>query len=118
MLFAFVIGLLLSNFASSSWLGTGFVASQTRRAVYIAIGALAGIFSLVIGLVFLFGLEGGLPDLDSFLRAFRAPARGDDGPSGVAAGAGPGPGRLHAHGLRWTPQRRTLSTSSRGRPAT
>src|SRR4249920_523020 len=65
MLFAFVIGLLLSNFAIVLLSSAGFVASQTRERIYVVTGAVAGIFSLVIGTVFLFGLEGGLPSLES-----------------------------------------------------
>jgi len=67
MLFAFVIGLLLSNFAIVLLSSAGFVASQTRERIYVVTGAVAGIFSLVIGTVFLFGLEGGLPSLESIL---------------------------------------------------
>ncbi|HEY2289650.1 MAG TPA: hypothetical protein VGM86_03005 [Thermoanaerobaculia bacterium] len=67
MLFAFVIGLLLSNFAIVLLSSAGFVASQTRERIYVVTGAVAGIFSLVIGAVFLLGLEGGLPSLESIL---------------------------------------------------
>ena len=68
MLFAFVIGLLLSNFAIVLLSSVGFVASQTRERVYVAIGAVAGAFSLLIGAVFLFGLDAVLPSLDSVFR--------------------------------------------------
>jgi high-affinity nickel permease len=67
MLFAFVVGLLLSNFAIVLFSSVGFVASQTRERIYVGIGAVAGCFSLVIGTVFLFGLSGALPDLGSIL---------------------------------------------------
>ncbi len=67
MLFAFVIGLLLSNFAIVMISSVGFVASQTRERIYVGIGAVAGCFSLIIGAVFLFGLDGVLPDLGSIL---------------------------------------------------
>ena len=67
MLFAFVLGLLISNFAIVVVSSVGFVASQTRELVYVAVGAVAGIFSLVLGTVFLFGLDGILPDLESML---------------------------------------------------
>jgi high-affinity nickel-transport protein len=67
MLFAFVIGLLISNFAIVLLSSVGFVASQTRERVYVAIGAVAGAFSLVIGAVFLFGLDAVLPSLGSVL---------------------------------------------------
>ena len=69
MLFAFVIGLLLSNFAIVLLSSTGFMASQKREGVYVAIGAVAGFFSLVVGMVFLFGLNDLLPTLAS-MRLF------------------------------------------------
>jgi len=67
MLLAFVLGLLISNFAIVVVSSVGFVASQTREMIYVAVGAVAGVFSLVIGSVFLFGLDGVLPDLESIL---------------------------------------------------
>ncbi|HUP54489.1 MAG TPA: hypothetical protein VM408_03190 [Methylomirabilota bacterium] len=67
MLLAFVLGLLISNLAIVLVSSVGFVASQTRQMVYVAVGAVAGLFSLVIGAVFLFGLDGVLPDLESIL---------------------------------------------------
>ena len=48
---------------------TGFVASQLRQKIYLAAGFVAGAFSLVVGLLFLFELEGSLPDLDAILRS-------------------------------------------------
>jgi len=67
MLFAFVIGLLISNFGIVLLSSVGFVSSQAREQVYVAIGAVAGLFSLFVGSIFLFGLDGVLPALDSFL---------------------------------------------------
>lgn len=67
MLFAFVIGLLLSNFAIVVISSVGFVASQTRERIYVAVGAVAGVFSLALGLVFVFGLDAILPDLEAIL---------------------------------------------------
>ena len=67
MLLAFVLGLLISNFAIVVVSSVGFVASQKREMIYVAVGAVAGVFSLVIGMVFLFGLDGVLPDLESML---------------------------------------------------
>jgi high-affinity nickel-transport protein len=63
MLFAFVVGLLISNFAIVILSSVSFVSSQAREQLYVAIGAVAGLFSLFVGTIFLFGLEGGLPDL-------------------------------------------------------
>ena len=45
----------------------GFVSSEARERVYVAFGAIAGVFSLVVGGVFLLGLDGGLPDLGASL---------------------------------------------------
>ena len=42
---------------------TGFVASQLRQRIYLVVGVIAGLFSLVIGVLFLFEAEGVLPDL-------------------------------------------------------
>ena len=67
MLFAFVIGLLISNFVIVLISSVGFVASQTRELVYVAIGGVAGCFSLVVGSLFLFGLDDKLPDILSSL---------------------------------------------------
>lgn len=67
MLFAFVVGLLLANFAIVVLTSFGFVASQTRERIYVAVGAVAGMFSLVIGAIFLLGVEGALPSLEHVL---------------------------------------------------
>ena len=67
MLFAFVIGLLISNFAIVLMSSVGFVSSQAREQIYVAVGAVAGLFSLFVGTVFLFGLDGVLPALDAML---------------------------------------------------
>jgi hypothetical protein len=67
MLFAFVIGLLISNFVIVVITSVGFVASQTRERIYVAIGLVAGLFSLVLGMIFLLSLDGIVPDMDSLL---------------------------------------------------
>ena len=67
MLFAFVTGLLISNFAIVVLSSVSFVSSQTRETLYVAIGAVAGMFSLMVGTIFLLGLDGGLPDLGAIL---------------------------------------------------
>jgi high-affinity nickel-transport protein len=67
MLFAFVIGLVLSNGFLVVLSATGFGASRFRERLYVSIGAVAGAFSLVIGTLFLLGAEGGLPSLDGLL---------------------------------------------------
>ena len=67
MLFAFVIGLLISNFAIVVLSSVSFVSSQAREQIYVGIGAVAGLFSLGVGTIFLLGLEGSLPDLGAIL---------------------------------------------------
>ena len=67
MLFAFVVGLLISNFGIVILSSVSFVSSQARERLYVSIGAIAGIFSLVVGTIFLFGLERALPDLGAIL---------------------------------------------------
>jgi hypothetical protein len=67
MLLAFVLGLLISNFAIVLFSTFGFVASQTRERVYVAVGAVAGLFSLMLGLVYLFGMDAIVPDMESLL---------------------------------------------------
>jgi high-affinity nickel-transport protein len=64
MLAAFIVGLLISNTAIVVLSATGFVASQMRTRIYLAVGAVAGVFSLAIGLLFLFDATGLLPQLD------------------------------------------------------
>jgi high-affinity nickel-transport protein len=64
MLAAFVIGLLISNSIVVVITATGFIATRARERLYVAIGLVAGAFSLTVGTIFLFGLQGGLPELD------------------------------------------------------
>ena len=67
MLLAFVAGLLISNFAIVLISTFGFVASQTRERIYVAIGFVAGVFSLALGLIYVFGLDGIVPAMESLL---------------------------------------------------
>ena len=67
MMLAFIVGLLISNSAIVFVTATGFVAGQMRNRVYLVIGVAAGIFSLVVGLLFLFQAQGVLPDLNDIL---------------------------------------------------
>ncbi|HUQ43164.1 MAG TPA: hypothetical protein VM451_01955 [Candidatus Limnocylindria bacterium] len=65
MMLAFIAGLLISNTAIVLISATGFVASQLRQRIYLVVGVIAGVFSLVVGLVFLFGVESILPELSN-----------------------------------------------------
>ena len=64
MMLAFVVGLVISNTAIVIISASGFLASQGRRQIYVIVGAIAGVFSLVIGAAFLFGIEDLLPNLE------------------------------------------------------
>ncbi len=64
MMLAFIIGLLISNTVIVLVTATGFVASQLRQRVYLVVGVLAGVLSIYVGLVFLLGADGLLPDLE------------------------------------------------------
>src|SRR5438105_5054597 len=63
MMLAFIVGLLISNTTVAFLSATGFISSSRARPLYVAIGALAGAFSLLVGAYFLFGLSDHLPDL-------------------------------------------------------
>ena len=63
MLLTFCVGLVAANTVIVVISATGFVAGQVRRPIYIAVGVLAGVFSIVVGLSFLLGADNLLPDL-------------------------------------------------------
>lgn len=67
MLFAFVAGLLVSNLAIVAVSTVGFVASQTRERIYVVVGLVAGLFSLVLGLIYVLGADAIVPDMESLL---------------------------------------------------
>ena len=67
MLFAFVVGLMISNLAIVILSSVAFVASQVRERIYVVVGAVAGVFSLVLGTIYVLGLDGIVPDMDSIL---------------------------------------------------
>jgi cytochrome c biogenesis protein CcdA len=68
MLVAFTVGLLVSNSLVAIFSLVSFISTSTKRNVYLAIGILAGIFSLVVGLFFLTGQGSELPDLQKVLN--------------------------------------------------
>lgn len=67
LLAAFLIGLLMSNSLIAVLTATGFITAQRRKTLYVAVGTLAGVFSIVIGLFFLLDLADLLPDLQELL---------------------------------------------------
>ncbi|MDX2239865.1 MAG: hypothetical protein NW224_04195 [Leptolyngbyaceae cyanobacterium bins.302] len=68
LLLTFTIGLLCSNSLVAAFSLTGFVSASTRRNVYVVVGALAGVFSLFVGFLFVTGLGTDLPDLQELLN--------------------------------------------------
>lgn len=67
-LLAFVVGLLIANSFITIATTAGFLSTQRRQQVYVGAGVLAAVFSTVLGLVFLFGADGALPDLGGLFR--------------------------------------------------
>lgn len=67
MMLAFIVGLLISNSIVVVISATGFIASRVRERLYVVIGVIAGTFSLIIGTVFLLGLDAQLPSLESWI---------------------------------------------------
>lgn len=67
MLLAFTVGLLISNSLIAIFSTVGFVSSRTRRTVYMVVGLIAGIFSLILGVMFVSGAGADLPDLQRLI---------------------------------------------------
>jgi len=63
MMVAFIVGLLISNSVIVFLSATGFVAGQLRQRIYLVLGIMAGILSLVVGILLLAEADGVLPDL-------------------------------------------------------
>jgi high-affinity nickel permease len=64
MMLAFIAGLVATNTLIVVITASGFGASQSRRPIYIAVGIVAGTFSLLVGGAFLLGVEEMLPNLE------------------------------------------------------
>jgi hypothetical protein len=67
ILAAFIVGLLISNTLVAVTSATGFIGAQRLRTLYVIVGAVAGVSSLIIGLFFIAGLGTALPDLQQLL---------------------------------------------------
>lgn len=72
-LLAFVVGLLISNSFVTVATATGFVSARRRQLIYVLVGAVAAVFSLFLGLLFLFAAGGILPDLGQYFRWIGGP---------------------------------------------
>lgn len=67
-LFVFVGGLLISNSFITFITAAGFVSAGRRQTIYLAVGAIAAVFSLALGFLYLTESGGVLPDLDPYFR--------------------------------------------------
>jgi len=72
-LFAFVLGVLISNTFVTLATTLGFVSARRRQIVYVMAGILAAAFSLVVGMIFLFAAGGLLPNLDQYFHWIGGP---------------------------------------------
>ena len=73
VLFVFVFGLLISNTAVTLMSTMGFVSARRRTAIYVAVGFVAAVFSLVVGVFFLLQSGDLLPGLDPYFRWIGGP---------------------------------------------
>ncbi len=69
----FVLGLVISNSFVTVATAAGFVSSQRRQYVYVLAGLLAAVFSLIVGMIFLFEAGGVLPDLGQYFEWIGGP---------------------------------------------
>jgi high-affinity nickel-transport protein len=72
-LFAFVIGVLISNSFVTIATTFGFVSARRRQLVYVGAGLFAAVFSLAVGVIFLFAAGGMLPDLGQYFSWLGGP---------------------------------------------
>lgn len=72
-LLAFVVGLLISNSVVTIATTAGFISSRRRQSIYVLAGLLAALFSLAIGLLFVFQAGNSLPDLGHYFRWIGGP---------------------------------------------
>jgi len=70
---AFLVGLLISNTTVTVVSTAGFVSSAQRKWLYVAAGMLAAVFSLIVGLVFVFDWGQILPDIDRYINWIGGP---------------------------------------------
>ena len=70
LLFSFVAGLVISNSLIAAFSVAGLVSARVKQDVYLAIGILAGGFSLLVGAFFLIGRGASLPDVQRVFEHF------------------------------------------------
>lgn len=74
-LLVFVSGILVSNSVVTILTTGGFLTARRRQWIYVAVGFVAAVFSLVVGLTFLFNADL-LPSLDRYFRWIGGPVVG------------------------------------------
>ncbi len=67
LMLAFIVGLVLANTVIVVISASGFSRAGDRRRLNVALGVIAGLVSVVIGVLFIIGWEAGLPDLTEIL---------------------------------------------------
>lgn len=72
-LFSFVFGIIISNSIVTVMTTTGFVSAHRRNVIYVVVGLIAAMFSLVVGLVFLSQSTNLLPSLDQYFSWIGGP---------------------------------------------
>lgn len=72
-LIVFVLGILISNSIVTVATASGFVSARRQQWIYVAVGIVAAVFSLVVGLVFLLHATHILPNLDPYFRWIGGP---------------------------------------------
>lgn len=73
-LFVFVFGIIISNSIVTIATTTGFISSQRRQYIYVAVGAIAAVFSLLVGTLFLLQAGDNLPNLDRYFTWIGGPS--------------------------------------------
>jgi len=73
-LIGFIVGLLISNSVVTVVSTAGFVSSRQRQGIYVVAGAVAAVFSLLVGLFFLLHASDLLPDLDKYFSWIGGPS--------------------------------------------
>lgn len=68
LLLFFTIGLLLSNSLVAAFSAFGFVSAGTKRNLYVVVGVIAAVFSLIVGTLFVTGQGAALPDLEHVIN--------------------------------------------------
>ncbi len=69
LMLAFIIGLVLANTVIVALAASGFAGLQERRRMATAVGLVAGLASVAVGIIFVAGIDTGLPDLARLLGA-------------------------------------------------